>query len=190
MSSAEEPPLIPPDDAAFEAAIAAPAATADPGPPPSSDAPGAVQEPPAQSGSENAAQYQPAEFDERYKVPFTGLMYLGRLEETVAIWGHTFRLVTPSRMERLQAGELHAPYVGTLSAELAYETVLVAAFLSDVDGQPLPRPVVNDPKENAVRDRFRWVAENLKEPVMSRVYEYVLLLDQKVRDVMEAMGEA
>lgn len=193
MSSTEEPPLILPDDEAFEASIqanAATAATADSGPPPSSTPPGASQEPPEQSGSDNAVDYEPAEFDERYKKPFEGLIYLGHLEETFVIWGHSFRIVTPSRMERLQAGELHAPYVGTLSAELAYETVLVAAFLSDVDGHELPRPVLTDPKENAVRDRFRWVAENLKEPVINRVYEHVLLLDRKVREVMEAMGEA
>lgn len=181
-----------PDEALFDASSAAAAATVDPGPPPSSQTPGAVQEPLDASGSAEAVRedYQPAEFDERYKEPFTGLLYLGHLEETFSIWGHTFRIVTPSRMERIQAGELHAPYVGTLAAEIAYQAILVATFLTDVDGHELPRPVITDPKENAVRDRFKWVAENLKDPVIDLVYEQVLKLDARVRDAVAAMGEA
>jgi hypothetical protein len=194
MNGNEEPPLISPDDAAFDASTAAAAATAiPPGPPPSSDAPGTIQEPLGQSGSAEAAPTDllpPQTFDERYRQPFTGLMYLGHLEDSFSVWGHTFRITTPSRMERLQAGELHAPYIGTLAAEIGYETVMVAAFLAEVDGQALPKPVLTDPTLNAVRDRFKWVAENLKEPVIGHVYERVLRLDETVRDVVAAMGEA
>jgi hypothetical protein len=198
MNGNEEPNLISPDDAAFDASTAAAAATAiPPGPPPSSNAPGAFQEPLERSGSAEAAPTNddpapmaPKAFDDRYKQPFTGLMYLGHLEENFSIWGHVFRIVTPSRLERLQAGELHAPYLGTLAAEIGYETVMVAAFLTEVDGHELPKPVITDPSNNAVRDRFKWVTENLKEPVIGLVYEHVLRLDESVREVMAAMGEA
>lgn len=186
-----EPPLIPlSDDALVQASESAAAATADSsGPPPSSAAPG-TSEPPQQPGPAQVEPDAPAEFDPRHRDLFSGLIYLGYLEETVVLWGHTFRLVTPSRMERLQGGALHQPYLGTLSADLAYETVMVAMFLTKVDGHELPQPVLTDPKENAVRDRFEWVAQNLREGVIGRLYEQVLLLDQKVLDVLEAMGKA
>lgn len=181
-----------PDDALIEPSIAASAATAiSPGPPLSSDAPEAVQEPLRQSGSDKEQpDIEPAEFDERQKLPFEGLLYVGYLEETVEIFGHTFRIATPSTTERLQLGQLHAEYANTLASEIAYQTLMVSAHLRSVDNRELPQPVTNDPKENAVRDRFRWVGENLRQPVIDRLFGLVLELNGKVDKVIAAMGEA
>lgn len=190
-----EPPLISPDDALFDlpADAAAPAAANLTGPPPSSTAPEAIQEPPVQPGSTpqpDETEPPPREFDERYREPFNGLMYLGYLEDTVVVWGHEFRIATPSQMEKLQSGALHKPYIDTLASEIAYQTIMVASYLVSVDGKDLPRPVLNDPKENAVRDRFVWVAENLRQPVIDEVFQRCMLLEATVGQVLHAMGEA
>lgn len=186
-----------PDDALIEPSDAAPVAAGIPGPPLSSDAPEAVQEPLDQPESADRQPNQdpedpfvPREFDEKYKEPFTGLLFLGYLENTVTIWGHVFRLVTPSQMEKIQAGQLHKDYADTLASEIAYQTILVASYLTEVDHRELPKPVVNDPKENAVRDRFRWVADNLRGPVIDRLFSECLILDGEVRNTLAAMGEA
>jgi hypothetical protein len=189
----QEAPLTTADDALVEPFIptAAPAAAADSGPPPSSDAPGAVQEPQEQPGSvDSQPDEDPLEFDERYKEPFNGLMYLGYLEDSFVVWGHTFRIATPTQLEKIQAGALHQPYAESLASEIAYQTILVAAYLVSVDHTDLPRPVLNDPKENAVRDRFRWVAENLRPPVIDELFGRCMVLETKVGKVLRTMGEA
>jgi hypothetical protein len=191
-----EPPLTDPDEALVEPNFdAASAATADPGPPSSSDAPGHIQEPLGASGSEQRQPdtedlVKPAEFDERCKEPFTGLLYLGALDDEFSIWGHRFKIATPSVAEKMQLGALHVPYANTMASEIAYQTLQVAAFLVSVDGHELPKPVLNDAKENAVRDRFEWVANNLRQEVIDEVFGRCMTLNAKVRDALEAMGKA
>jgi hypothetical protein len=187
--------LTNPDDALIPPTIAASAAAANPlGPPPSSETPEAIQEPLGQPGPDDeqpdTQDDAPREFDPRYKDPFNGLLYLGHLEETLTIWGHSFRISTPTQLEKMQVGQIHKPYVGTLASEIAYQTILVAAYLVSVDHQELPRPVTNDPKENAVADRFRWVAENLRPPVIDQLFSKCLVLEGEVGKVLRAMGEA
>ena len=182
-----------PDEALVEASEAVPLAAAIPGPPPSSETPGPIQEPLRQPESDDP-QPPPEDptrtFDERYREPFTGLLYLGYLEDSFVIWGHQFRITTPSQMEKIQAGVLHAPFVNTLASDIAYQTILVATYLVAVDRHELPRPVLTDPKENAVRDRFEWVAANLRPPVIDRLFARCMILETEVSKVLRAMGEA
>lgn len=185
-----------PDEALIEPSLqAASAAAATTGPPPSSETPGHLQEPPERTGSEQEQPDKedplpPTEFDERCKEPFTGLIYLGALDDEFSIWGHRFRIATPSQAEKIQMGLLHAPYAGTMASEVAYQTLMVAAFLVSVDDHELPKPVLNDAKENRVRDRYEWVAENLRQPVIDEVFSRCMVLEGQVRDVLQAMGEA
>jgi hypothetical protein len=188
--------LTNPDDALVEPSVAASAAAAtSPGPPPSSDAPETIKEPLGQPGPDTErpdqeAIAEPAAFDARCREPFTGLMFLGHLEQTVSIWGHTFRLVTPSQAMKLQLGPLHKPFLNTLATDIAYQTILVAAYLRQVDHRELPQPVLNDPTENALADRFRWVGENLRQPVIDRLFSICLEMEGQVSSVLRAMGEA
>lgn len=129
-------------------------------------------------------------FDARFREPFTGLLYLGHLEETVTVLGHEFRLITPSQNERLETGILHKKYLNSISAEIAWAAITVAAYLRQVDGSDLPQPI--GPVDTGLRDRFSWVVENLKGVVIQRLYEQCLLLDSKVNDVineLERLGE-
>lgn len=153
-------------------------------PPPPAPSQGPAAEP------RQAPSPPPKAFPDGYKEPFNGLLYLGHLDEEFVIYGHTFRIVTPSQLERLQVGVLHKPYAGTLSTEIAFETVLVAAYLHSIDGQELPKPVLESVKDNGLQDRYNWVSENLKRPVISKVYERCLALEEQVDEVLDAMGKA
>lgn len=130
------------------------------------------------------------EFDERYKEPFSGLLYIGALTQAVSLFGHSFTIATPTQTERLQIGQVIQPYQNTITAEIAYQTALVAAYLVDVDHTKLPEPVTLNPKETALLDRFRWVNENLRRPVIDALFNECLALDGQVDEVLEAMGKA
>jgi hypothetical protein len=130
------------------------------------------------------------EFDPRYREPFRGLLYVGALSRSFELYGHSFTIATPTQAERLQIGPVVQPYQNTISGEIAYATALVAAYLVDIDGVKLPEPVVTNPKETALNDRFRWVTENLKKQVIDKVFDECLVLDSMTGETLEAMGKA
>lgn len=147
--------------------------------------------PPPVANTEPAAEtYQPREFDPKWREAFTGLLYVGALAESFSLFGHEFVVATPTQTERLQMGIVIKDYVDTIAGEQAYATVMVAAFLVSVDGYKLPEPVVTNPKETALHDRFRWVSQNLRKQVIERVYARCLELDAEVDGALEAMGKA
>lgn len=179
------------DDAAAEAAFQLPPAM-----PPApetaetpSDAPGGAQAPESPSPEELPEETVP-EFDPRHREPFTGLLYVGALTDTFELYGHRFTIATPTQTERLQLGQIIQPFQNTVTAEVAYQTALVAAYLVDIDGTKLPEPVVTNPKEVALHDRFRWVSENLRRVVIDQIFDRCLALDAQVDEVAAAMGKA
>ena len=160
--------------------------TAPPAPP--VPEPPAAPEPDQQPESGQAEQLP--EFDPRFRKPFEGLLYLGRLSDEVIIWGHQFQLLTPSTAERLEMGLLIHEFEGTLAYDFAYATALVAAYLVEVDGTPLPQPITNDAKDTALLSRWNWVKNTLRRPVIERLFQQCFLLDDTVRKVLDAMGKA
>lgn len=138
----------------------------------------------------DAEEAPPAEFDPRYKQPFVGLLYVGQLEDHFELFGHHFHIATPSRAEKIQMGLAIKPYQDTVSAEIAWQTAMVAAYLLKVDDIDLPEPVLTTTKETAFSERFKWVSENLRDVVIDEVFTKCLELDGKVRGVVDAMGKA
>jgi hypothetical protein len=171
------------DDALAAQVMAGPASMDVPQPPVAAPAP--EPEPVALPESD-----QLPEFDPRWREPFEGLTFLGHLDDDVIVWGHRFKIMTPSSAERLEMVLLTKEFDGTIGTEFAYAAGLVAAYLIRVDGTDLPRPIGNDPKETAVRDRWDWVLANLKKPVIDELFEACLDLDDTVRAVLDAMGKA
>jgi hypothetical protein len=130
------------------------------------------------------------EFDPRHREPFLGLLYVGYLETDVMIYGHKFRLRTPSQTDRLQIGLIIKPWRDTAAEEIAWQQAMVASYLITLDGQPLPMSVLNGPDASDMRDRFNWIGNNLKQPVLNRLFEECLILESEVENVLEAMGKA
>lgn len=130
------------------------------------------------------------EFDPKHRQPFLGLLYVGSLVESFSLYGHDFVISTPTQTELLQIGQVIEPFAMTPTVEVAYQTARVAAYLVSIDGQKLPEPVLNDPKETALHDRFRWVSDNIRRPVIDKIFDRCLELDNKVKEALEAMGKA
>ena len=172
---------------AFSAAPQMPFASTGPLGAPSSIAAPAPEPPPEEPEPE--AETLP-EFDPRYRQPFQGLLYLGHLSREVVYMGHQFQLVTPSTAERLEIGLLTKEYEGTLSFEFSYAAALVAAYLVEIDGTPLPQPITHEVKDTALLSRWTWVKDTLKRPVIERLFQECMQLDDTVRSVLDAMGKA
>lgn len=149
-----------------------------------------IAEPPPMDAGPPPEDERIPEFDPRWREPFEGMLYIGHLEETISFWGHSFLLVTPSSAERLKISLLTKPYDGTIGWEFAYSCALVAAYLIKVDHQDLPRPITNDPKDTAMEERWNWILNNLKKPVIDALFERCTIVDSEVRDVLDAMGKA
>jgi hypothetical protein len=132
----------------------------------------------------------PPEFDEKHRMRFRGMLYIGALTDHFDLFGHSFIMATPSETDRLQIGLVMQPYQSTMTAEIAYQNALVAAYLIEVDGRKLPQPITTDPKDTALLHRFQWVTTNLKRPVVNKLFERCLELDKQVEDVLAAMGKA
>jgi len=131
-----------------------------------------------------------SEFDPKWRQPFSGLLYVGALTDSFEVYGHRFTIATPTLTEHLQIGQVIEPYQSTVMAEVAFQTARVAAYLVEIDGKGLPRPITNDPKETSLHQRFQWVTDNLKRPVINRISDRCYELDAKVEGVLEAMGKA
>jgi len=145
--------------------------------------------PPSADHEESDREHRPVEFDQKWREPFTGLLYVGALTVTEVVFGHEFVLSTPTQTERMEIGQVIAPYVDTVSGQIAYTTAFVAACLVSVDGHKLPEPVMRG-KDTALHDRFKWVHENLRKPVVDELYSRCLELEMKVQQVLDAMGKA
>jgi hypothetical protein len=158
--------------------------------PPGSPAPPVVARPPEPQSEQGLDEDEIPEFDPRYREPFEGLLFVGHLTETVSYMGHKFRLVTPSSSERLQMAILTKPYNDTIGFDFAYSCALVAAYLIEIDGQPLPQPITNDVKDTALDHRWEWVINHMKKPVVDYLFNQCFTLDGEVRSILDAMGKA
>lgn len=171
-----------------------------PGPVQSSDAPavgdtsgedGEPQAPPSAASSEDGRDDEPLpEYDPRYREPFEGLLYLGRLEETFRKWGHTFVIRTLTTEELVKVGMAVKPYEDTRASNAAYQAAVVAASVVTVDRQPLPSGITVDDADDLLAVRFPYVLKRWMPPVREMVYSRCFALELTARKALDAMGEA
>lgn len=130
------------------------------------------------------------EFDPKVRQDFEGLLYLGRLTHKYHYLGHEFVIRTITTGETLEIGLLHKPYADTMGDIKAYQAALAAACVVTVDGRPLPAPLTVDASDTALLNRFEYVLRSWFPTVIDMVYEQYLILEDRVRQVMEAMSLA
>lgn len=130
------------------------------------------------------------DFDPRHKESFAGLLYVGQLDDEFVLYGHKFRIATPRQTERLQIGPMTREFQDTSTQELAYQAAVVALYLISIDGQELPQPVLLNIKDGALRDRFNWVCENIRRPIINALFDKCWILEAEVDATLEAMGKA
>lgn len=125
-----------------------------------------------------------SDLDPRANEDFLGLLYLGRLEDECTVAGHRFLLRTPTQDDRLEMGLLHKPYLNSISTETAWRLITVSAFVRRIDSTDEPAPLTAQPV--GVRGRFEWIRNAITAPmIIERLYEQCLLLDNRVRQVVE-----
>jgi hypothetical protein len=154
----------------------------------------------SESGTASAYRRSPADeaggvgslsnhFDPQWKDPFEGLLFLGKLEKTVTVYGHRFRIRTLTTDEVLEVAMLSKPYIGSMGEMKAYQAALVAAAVVEVDGVPMPRPVVDHQSEE-LRARFNYARLNWYPPIFDALYDEFMLLEAEQIAVLERLGEA
>lgn len=130
-------------------------------------------------------------FDERYKEPFTGLLYLGALTKEFSYLGHSFVVRTIGPREQLAVALITKDYVGTLGEQMAYMMAVAAMACVSVDGQELPSPIGEDLQlADWARHRFNYVANNWWQLTIAKVFEQYLEVEATAVSVVEAMGKA
>lgn len=169
------------DDAAYDAAMLFP--------PPQQPSSVVTAPEPEPEPEEDHYQEEVPEFDPQWREPFSGLLYVGALTSSFEYLGHRFTIATPTMTEFLQIGQVIEPFQATVMADVAHQVARVAAYLTAIDGKELPRPITNDPKETSLHQRFQWVTDTLKRPVINAISDKCFELDAKVNGVLEAMGK-
>jgi hypothetical protein len=156
------------------------------------DTSGADGEPgvtPPQDAEEKAEEPLP-EFDKRHAEAFEGVLYLGRLTETVSLFGHKFVIRTLTTEEMAEISLIVKPYEGLPSANAVYQAAVVAAAVVNVDGQPLPGAITVDRTGELTGIKYPYVAKQWMPPVKEAIYNKVFALELKARRALVALGEA
>lgn len=127
-------------------------------------------------------------FDPRYREPLSGMIYIGRLEDTFDWGGHRFVVRTLTLGEQIEAGLLIKPTLGTRVEMKAHQAATVAAGLISVDGNPLMLPIGNAEIEH--RDKYQYLMKNWHAPTIDVVYSRIYRLELRARELVDALGEA
>lgn len=132
-------------------------------------------------------QGSPPAFDERFREPFTGLLYLGALTDTFTLWGHVFVIRTLTTEDIAEVGLLVRKYDGTVAHNAVYQAATLALAVVTVDGQPLPQPLGGG--DLGLQAKYDYVAKRWFPPVRARLWQKYFALEQVVDDTVEAMGK-
>lgn len=140
-------------------------------------------------GGEAKGPEEPAQFDPRHTEAFTGLLFLGRLQKTVRLWGHEFVIRTLSTDDAVEVGMFVKEFQGTRGENAVYQSAVLAAAVVTVDGQEIPAQALG-PADSHIPVRAQWIMRKWMPPVRERIWEEVFTLESQVREVLDAMGKA
>jgi len=141
--------------------------------PPEEQAPPVVEEP----------------FPDEWKLPFQGLLLIGKLEGEFDWLGHHFLIRTLTTNEILEVGLVTARYQGSSGESWAYMTAIAGTCLVSIDRQPMPFPMVQT-GASEVQSRFDWARTSLYQPAIEEVYKQFAVLQAKVDEVVAQMGKS
>lgn len=146
-----------------------------------------------ESSPQGEQQVQPEvptpEFDQRHAEDFVGLLYLGRLDKTFRLFGHTFVARTLTTEQMAEIAQIEKPHRGGSAEGAVYQSAVVAASVQTVDGQPLPGAITMSANDDMLV-RFNYVMKNWMPPVRERIYDECIRLELVSRQVLTSLGEA
>lgn len=124
-------------------------------------------------------------FDERWVRPFEGLLYLGKLDGTVEIPGHSFVVRTLTSGEKIEISRITQTLEESIGYGRAYRAAVVAAGCELADGMPL---LVKDRNISVIRQRYEYIITNWYDPVIDLLYEKINALEGQVIEILREMG--
>ena len=130
-------------------------------------------------------------FDPKYAEALHGLMYVGSLSHSFEWIGHKFIIHSLSANEQLAVAVLMKPWAGTIGESMAFTIASVAMSIVTVDGEALPVPFQAESDSISwARQRFDYVKSRWFMSTIDLVFAEKLVLDAKVREVLDEMGKA
>lgn len=143
---------------------------------------------PLGTGADSEGETSPEPFDPRYKDDFEGLAFLGALEMRFSYIGHRFAIRTLTTHELLAVSQIVKGYKDTIGESRAYATAMVAMSTVTVDGIGLPSPTQERDDDLAwAFERYDYVKARWFPYTIDYVYERVLLLENRVREILGEM---
>lgn len=127
------------------------------------------------------------EFPPEFRNRFDGLLFVGKLTDTVYVAGHEIVIRTLTNDEIMEVGLVTEKWSGTESAVTAYVTGIAGACMVSLDKRALPLPIHTDDTEVLVRFNY---ARGLSPFVTDKVYDRYRALEAKVEQMLAAMGGA
>lgn len=146
-------------------------------------------------GDEPQAQAEPVEegiptFPEEHREKFVGLLYLGRLEDSLTWAGHTFVVRTLTSGEHIIAGMLVKPYLGTRIEGRAWQAAIVACGIELADGQPIYDSLGPEDEMTVARKKMDYILKHWYPSTVNALHSKISELDILAREALEAMGKA
>jgi hypothetical protein len=131
-----------------------------------------------------------AVFDERYKLPFHGLAYLGALTNDFEWLGHKFIIRTLTADEELAVPLLIREWENTVGAQRAYVMAVAALCTVTIDDSALPTPIAEEPGYAWAFQKFNYAKARWFHYTFDKIYEQYLVMEDQVRKVLDELGKA
>ncbi len=131
-------------------------------------------------------------FPESHKEDFLGLSVLGSLQDDFEFLGHRIVIKTLNTDETLAVSQICKEFEGTIGYARAYATAIVACALVSADGHEFSVPLGEGRHTTytQAKQRFNFIKSRWYPPVVDAVYAQYLILEDRVRGVIDAMGKA
>lgn len=126
-------------------------------------------------------------FSEDIRIPVSGLMYLGQIEETVEFCGHSFGLRTLLPQDKFAIGIVLQPYRNTLVEVDAFQAATIGAALTHVDHDAEFLPAVGPSLESHIRARLGWLGKTFYPPTIDFLWTHQQLLEAKSIAAMQEL---
>jgi hypothetical protein len=136
-------------------------------------------------------ELQTGEPDGQWVRDFHGLLYIGALTGHFEWLQHRIQLRTLTVGEELIVSQLTHEWESMIGAAKAYSTAVCALAVQAIDGQPMITPMGEDPADRLqwARQRFSY-AQRWFDPTITVIYNEYLLLETRVREVLDRLGKA
>lgn len=138
----------------------------------------------------NSMKFEPPiELDSEEEELFENLLFVGKLEKVFKFAGHRIYLTTPTTDIELQIGLLTKPFINSDAYVRAFKTAVVAAFVQEIDGQPLYQSLkANEDIEYVMRRKFEIVSEYYPV-IIDMIYSKTRELEQEMMPLVEKLGK-